>query len=277
MVFCIAALHALFPILGALLGGKKGLSVGIVLGLVSAVCLGAIVFTVPDLIGLGLGCLIAQPIAENLPQGGLGKILQWAAFSIKIVCYVVFGATLVGVLGYVAWTCLNDWLTTDTLEASKRELNAIRAMAIAPLEADCRRNDPVACRRLGIKRIQETKDVLDARSVEAFRKGCELNDGESCSRYASVFEYRDLATKKRIDFDSRVAALYLKACQLKNAGGCGKIARYHETGRPGFEQSLQKALLYFELARDYSRARYYDGDIRRVQKKIDNPYRYDRD
>ena len=121
MVFCIGALHALFPILEALSGGKKGLSVGIVLGLVSAVCLDTIDFTVPDLIGLGLGCLITQPIAEKLPQGGLGKILQWAAFSLKIVCYVVFGATLVGVLGYVARTCLNDGLTTDTLEASERD------------------------------------------------------------------------------------------------------------------------------------------------------------
>ena len=66
MVFIIAALHALFPIIGAWLFGEKGWLYGIGIGCICALIFGALVFTVPDLIGVGVGVVIgSQIITKN--------------------------------------------------------------------------------------------------------------------------------------------------------------------------------------------------------------------
>ena len=60
MVAIIALLHALFPIIGALVGGKKGLKIGTIIGAICAVVFGAFVFTLFDLAGVALGFFIAN-------------------------------------------------------------------------------------------------------------------------------------------------------------------------------------------------------------------------
>lgn len=58
MVVIIALLHCLPPILGALIGGREGLATGTIIGVICA--FGALVFTIPDLLGVGLGFVIGK-------------------------------------------------------------------------------------------------------------------------------------------------------------------------------------------------------------------------
>ena len=53
MVVIIALLHCLPPILGALIGGT-------IIGVICAFVFGAFVFTIPDLLGVGLGFVIGK-------------------------------------------------------------------------------------------------------------------------------------------------------------------------------------------------------------------------
>lgn len=57
MVIIIALLHCLPPIIGSFFG-KSGLKIGIAIGVIAAFIFGALVFTVFDLMGVGLGALI---------------------------------------------------------------------------------------------------------------------------------------------------------------------------------------------------------------------------
>lgn len=60
MVVIIALLHCLPPILGALIGGREGLATGTIIGVICAFVFGALVFTIPDLLGVGLGFVIGK-------------------------------------------------------------------------------------------------------------------------------------------------------------------------------------------------------------------------
>ena len=60
MVVIIALLHCLPPILGALIGGREGLATGTIIGVICAFVFGALVFTIPDLLGVGLGFVFRQ-------------------------------------------------------------------------------------------------------------------------------------------------------------------------------------------------------------------------
>lgn len=60
MVVIIALLHCLPPILGALIGGREGLATGTIIGVIRAFVFGAFVFTIPDLLGVGLGFVIGK-------------------------------------------------------------------------------------------------------------------------------------------------------------------------------------------------------------------------
>lgn len=60
MVVIIALLHCLPPILGALIGGREGLATGTIIGVIRAFVFGALVFTIPDLLGVGLGFVIGK-------------------------------------------------------------------------------------------------------------------------------------------------------------------------------------------------------------------------
>jgi len=49
-----------YPILGALIGGREGLATGTIIGVICAFVFGAFVFTIPDLLGVGLGFVIGK-------------------------------------------------------------------------------------------------------------------------------------------------------------------------------------------------------------------------
>lgn len=65
MVFLIAALHALPPLIGAWLFGEKGWVYGIIAGVICAIIFGAFVFTIPDLLGVGAGAFIGYVIISD--------------------------------------------------------------------------------------------------------------------------------------------------------------------------------------------------------------------
>ena len=66
MVVIIALLHCLPPILGALIGGREGLATGTIIGVICAFVFGAFVFTIPDLLGVGLGFVIGKALKLSL-------------------------------------------------------------------------------------------------------------------------------------------------------------------------------------------------------------------
>jgi len=64
-VVFIAALHAIPPILGAMIGGENGLKKGTVIACIIAVVAGAIVFTIVDLIGVYVGYCYGKSICKR--------------------------------------------------------------------------------------------------------------------------------------------------------------------------------------------------------------------
>ena len=65
MFILIAILHSLPPILGAMIGGRKGLMYGTVIGAVLAVVCGAVVFTIFDLLGVFAGYVAGSRMLEK--------------------------------------------------------------------------------------------------------------------------------------------------------------------------------------------------------------------
>lgn len=55
MVFIIALLHSLPPIIGAIIYKEKGLVNGVIIGVICAFIFGALKFTIPDLLGVAFG------------------------------------------------------------------------------------------------------------------------------------------------------------------------------------------------------------------------------
>lgn len=88
-VFAIAALHCLFPIIGALLGKSRGLVIGTVIGVIAAPILGALAFTIPDLIGVGIGYLIGTGlIGDDADQTDFSEI--WKKFCESVASVLNF-------------------------------------------------------------------------------------------------------------------------------------------------------------------------------------------
>lgn len=65
MVFLIALLHIIPPVVGTYLFKEAGLKWGAICGCILAVTLGVINFVVPDLIGVGVGYFIGLGMLES--------------------------------------------------------------------------------------------------------------------------------------------------------------------------------------------------------------------
>lgn len=65
MIFTIALLHTLPPIIGALIYKEKGLVNGVIIGVICAFIFGALKFTIPDLFGVAFGYFVGKCILEK--------------------------------------------------------------------------------------------------------------------------------------------------------------------------------------------------------------------
>ena len=64
-VLTIAAAHALFPLVGMKIGGRKGIWIGAGIGVFVAFVTGAIIFTIFDLLGVGAGVMLSLNILDK--------------------------------------------------------------------------------------------------------------------------------------------------------------------------------------------------------------------
>ena len=86
----------------------------------------------------------------------------------------------------------------------------------------------------GDERGPQTAPMREA-AIKAFERGCELNNGPSCSSLASE---RELGNDAPRDVMS-AALLYEKACSLGYALGCRRAGEMYESGRKAHVQTLQ--------------------------------------
>lgn len=63
MVIILAGLHAVPPVIGAVMAKKPGVIIGAAIGALAAVAMGASVYSVIDLVGVAIGAFIGWLIA----------------------------------------------------------------------------------------------------------------------------------------------------------------------------------------------------------------------
>lgn len=281
MVIIIALLHCLPPIIGAFFG-KTGLKIGIAIGVVSAFAIGAVVFTVFDLICVAIGAMIGLGIVQNQEDSrkSIGDMVDDVSEAVDRGTEAAsnFLAKLIGVL-FVGLIVVG--LGVELFEPES-ESEKIRKTAIMSnpndLVLSCNSGDKNGCLKLGIKYVNETRNYRDSRAIEAFERGCNLGSGESCSRLAERYEIKDydtLARSQNMEDLKKAFDLNLKACNLGYAGGCAAVASDYEFGNYPATKSLSNALELFKKANELNDSWKfnYNGDISRLEKKM-NPYKY---
>lgn len=280
MFIILALLHAIPPFLGALLFKEKGLLYGSIISIICAIFFGAIVFTMLDLLGTGLGIILGYSSLKSNNQLSITSFLtkiftalsDFLNYVFELIRRVSIGAVLLFFIGCVIAGIYLEFTETSNETSWQQKKSVIDSHSISQLEQSCNSGVAEDCLLLGMKYPEKLYRNINA--IKAFDRACDLGSGEGCSRVGDFFEMNDDFTYKS-QTDRKIAASYFdKACLLNDPGGCSRIASYYEQGIVGYPKDLHKALLYFEKAASLSKkSHYYSGDIRRVEKKLKGLYR----
>ena len=102
------------------------------------------------------------------------------------------------------------------------------------LEMACAQNHAEGCRELAEMHfgVEEgaTSPMRSSEALAAMKKGCELEDGESCNRLGIVFSKGEGGVAKDT---TQVEGLYRQACELGFAWGCFNEAWWSDAGGSG--------------------------------------------
>lgn len=182
-MIAIAALHCLFPIIGALLGKGRGLQIGTAVGVIAAPILGSIVFTIPDLIGVGLGYFIGKGLIGNdTNQTDFADVwenicdsLENAVVFLKKVFIIGLSVVSVGFLlnSYMDISREND-AKIEKREAEKRKIQNTPKEEF--YDACYFHDDAEACNKYARKFAIDSENFF-----EGLKRACSLNHRDSCT------------------------------------------------------------------------------------------------
>lgn len=182
-VFAIAALHCLFPIIGALLGKSRGLVIGTVIGVIAAPILGALAFTIPDLIGVGIGYLIGTGlIGDDADQTDFSEIWKKFCESVASVLNFLKKAFVVGLFAVCFYYFIGAYTEISHQEQVKVEKQEAERREIENTPTDVFYNacyfqdDAEACGKYARKFPLDSSNF-----IEALKHACFLNHRDSCT------------------------------------------------------------------------------------------------